>query len=180
MTPRAMLTKWPEIVVADTDETPLPLPFIDYAGEPRNATAQSKASAPKILRRSRRFLTWQTIKATWFFTSVQYYAFQSLYQDALGCGTAQFRMNLRYPKNTELTEWVCRFAGEGYGASYLEGVWQVAANLELIGPYLLSDFASPADYAAYYVEPVDGDTDTEPDVPYQTSEGYDYHVIAPS
>lgn len=142
MTTRALITKWPEIVVADTDQTPLPLPFIDYAGEPRNATVQSKATAPKILRRSRMFWTYQVIKATWFLTSVQYSAFQSLYENDLGCGTAQFRMNLRYPKNTELTEWVCRFAGEGYGASYLDGVWQVASSLELIGPYLLSDFSS--------------------------------------
>lgn len=175
MTTRALLAKWPEVFVADTDVVPLPLPFIEYAGAPRNATAQSPDEAPKILRRSRRFWTYQVFKVTWFFNSSEYYAFQSFYADDLGCGTAPFRMNLRYPKNTELTEWVCRFSGGGYGTSSLDGVWQVSANLELLGTYIVADFL---DAPHYYVQPVDGDTATDPDVPYQTSEGFIYEVKA--
>lgn len=139
MTTVNTIVKWPEAVTADTDETTLPLPFLEYSGEPRNAKIESKANVQKIIRRSRFTKSYPMANLTWIFTQVQYYAFLAFYDAGLGLGTASFRINLRYPLNTDLTEWVVRFVGEGMTARQLVGAWQVTASVELLGRFIISD-----------------------------------------
>lgn len=139
MTVMAIERKWPEIVVADTDVTPLPLPSVDYSGEPRDSTVESKSNSPSIHRRSRFTKVFPVASVQWVFTQVEYYAFVDFYTNDLGVGTAAFRMPIRYPENTELTEWVVRFLGDGFSARWLDGAWQVTAALEMINTYIIDD-----------------------------------------
>lgn len=164
-------TQWPELPIADTDEqNPLPLPFHEYQGEPRNATlVSSGGNNPKVARRARATWGYQRLAVSWIFTPIQYYRFQTFYVETLGNGGAAFRMPLRYPLNSELVEWVVKFFGDGFDSTYLDNRWRVEAEIELLGPYLLNDAAPPEDWGQYLVN----DTD---DVPYQTSDGYIYHV----
>lgn len=163
--------QFPELPIADTTElNPLPLPLVEYQGDPRNATLiSSGGNNPKMIRRSRATWGYQRLGVSWVFTPRQYYAFQAFYNVDLGNGVAAFRIPLRYPLNSELTEWVVRFFGDGFDARYLDNNWSVESEIELLGPYVINGAAPPEDWGAYLVN----DTD---DVPYQTSDGYIYHV----
>lgn len=139
MTTLAIITKWPEATTADTDEVLLPLPDLEYTGGPRDSEIESKTSAQVIARRSRSTKVYPMATLTWIFTQVQYYAFLDFYEHGLGLGTAAFRINLRYPYNSDLTEWVVRFMGEGFSARQLDGAWQVGADVELLGAFIIDD-----------------------------------------
>lgn len=164
-----MTRKWPESVTADTDVTPLPLPYLEYTGEPRNSKVESKSSVLKIGRRSRFTKNYPMANLTWVFTQVQYYAFVEFYTTDLGLGTASFRINLRFPFNNFITEWVVRFVGEGFNARNLDGAWQVTAGIEMIGPFILPDPASLEDWAPYQ---------TVLEENYETSDGESYEALA--
>lgn len=139
MTTLGLITKWPESVTADTDVATLPLPFLEYTGEPRDSKIETKSSSPAISRRSRFTKSYPVANLTWIFTQVQYYAFVDFYSNDLGLGTASFRINLRFPLNSALTEWVARFMGEGFSARQLDGGWQVKASVEMLGPFIIPD-----------------------------------------
>lgn len=165
----SLTAKWPETITADTDVTPMPLPFLEYNGEPRNSKIESKTSVQKIIRRSRFTKAYPMASLSWIFTQVEYYAFVNFYTNDLGLGTASFRMNLKYPFNNFITEWVVRFMGDGFRARCLDGAWHVAADAEMLGPYIMPDPASLEDWVQY--QTVDEEN-------YQTSDGEDYEAIA--
>jgi hypothetical protein len=73
------------------------------------------------------------------FSPVEFYVFKDFYINGLDLGAASFRMNLRYPTNGSLTEWVVRFMGEDFEAIWLDGAWKVTASVELLGTYLIDD-----------------------------------------
>ena len=111
----------------------IPLPLIDYSGGPRNGTIVSDVNSGAIERRSRFERSYAEIEATWRLTGTQYVTFKAFFSDTLGDGTAQFKLELRYPNNSVLTEWAVRFLG-GYAAQYLNGMWEIKTTLDVINP----------------------------------------------
>lgn len=119
--------EWPE---------DLPLPRETFSGDPRNSTIVSQSESVVIARRSRFTRTYATLTVMWVLTDAQYRAFKDFFADDLGNGTAQFKMDLLYPANSELKAWAVQFE-EGYEASYEEGMWTIQSQLNLVGPFLL-------------------------------------------
>lgn len=113
--------------------TSIPLPSLDFSGAPRNSTLVSPEESATIVRRSRFQRSYSMLSVGWVLTEAQYQDLCDFFLGDLGNGTAQFKIELRYPKNSELTEWSVRFGG-GYEASREEGYWTVRASLELVNP----------------------------------------------
>lgn len=113
----------------------LPLPAIDYSGIPRNQTIYSPDVAYFVERRSRFTRSYCLLSVTWKFDDDQFELFKT-FVDSLGNGTAQFKIELRFPKNTALTEWAVRLEPT-YEGTYTDGRWDISAGLELISPIAL-------------------------------------------
>lgn len=109
----------------------LPLPYVDFSGQPRHATLISPLGSAKIVRRTRFVAGVVTLPVSWMLTPEQYDAFKAFFLEDLGSGAALFLMELRYPRNSALSEWTVRFV-EGYESRYLDGVWEVRAELDLL------------------------------------------------
>jgi len=117
--------------VDNTWPTSLPLPKVEFSGRPRNATLTSPTENAAIVRRSRFTRSYTTLSVAWCFSAVQMQTFVDFFQDDLGNGTGQFKIELRYPETSILSEWTVRFEG-GYQREYDEGIFHVKAGLELI------------------------------------------------
>lgn len=165
----ALATVWPAEV---------PLPYFEWSGRPRNAKLESKADIEKIHRRARFLKNFQEGVCAWVLTPVQYYAFQAFYNDVLGGGVAQFRIGLRYPFNSELTDWAVRFAGDGFQSRYIEGMWQVSAQIELMNRYVIDDPAALEDSSHYLAFPGPGDDTDAGGQRYITADGFVYSAKA--
>jgi hypothetical protein len=111
----------------------LPLPYLDYSGNPYNQTIYSPDGAFFIARRSRFTKSYCILSVAWNFDDDEFEAFKLFVLNSLGNATSQFKIELRFPKNTELTEWAVRFES-GYQANQNDGVWNVIAALELVNP----------------------------------------------
>lgn len=113
----------------------LPLPFIDYSGVPLNTTIFSPDITYHVERRSRFTRSYYLLSVRWNFNDDQFEAFKA-FLDEIGNGTAQFKIELRFPKNTALTEWSVRLE-DRYEADYDDGIWTVTAGLELVNPIII-------------------------------------------
>jgi hypothetical protein len=111
----------------------LPLPLLDYSAQPANGTLVSEPSEAVRIARSRFQRTNAAISVSWNFTAAEYSSFKAFYDATLGNGCAQFSLSLRYPLNSELTDWMVRFVGD-YQSEYLDGTWGVRANLDVVNP----------------------------------------------
>lgn len=125
------------ITVDNTWPSSLPLPFIDYTGAPRNQTIFSPSLAYEVERRSRFTRSYCQLSVTWHFSDAQMEAFKT-FLVALGGGAAVFSIELRFPKNTELTDWCVRVENS-YEADFQDGVWVVQVGLELLYPVLIGE-----------------------------------------
>lgn len=139
----------------------IPLPFVDYSGNVRNATIRSSEDNGYMYRRSRFNTAYTDLTVSWVLSPTQYALFKTFFDTTLSNGASQFEVELRYPKNTELTEWVARF-GAGHEDQYEEGMWNVSAPLELLRPTIFAAVADPVGYQAFEVEPVPFDPDYAP------------------
>ncbi len=112
--------EWPE---------DLPLPFVDFAGEDRNASIASPIEASRILRRGRS-PAFPNLKVNWVLTEDQYDAFITFFR-SLGNGVSSFAIDLRFPKNSELIRWAVRLVGEI--EAEMEGdFWLVSGVMDLL------------------------------------------------
>lgn len=109
----------------------LPLPLIDYSVAPRYSTLVSPPALIAVIRRARFAMRYAVLQCQWVFNEEQYEIFREFYEDEIDKGAAQFAIELRYPKNTELTEWAVQFAG-GFTARRTDGLWQIDGALQLI------------------------------------------------
>lgn len=119
-----IVTEWP---------TALPLPFIDYSGSVVNATIVSPMDNIVLERRSRFRRAYGSLSVSWRLTGSEFSAFRDFHDVDLGNGIAQFKIELRYPKESVLTEWAVRFTG-GYTSNHDDGVWTVQASLDILNP----------------------------------------------
>lgn len=101
----------PDLRISTEWPSTLPLPFVEYRGSSDVATLHSPLSSGRLKARER--FTKPYVRATfeWNFTETQYSAFLTFFLDTLGNGSGKFKIELRYPKNSALTEWVVRLLG---------------------------------------------------------------------
>lgn len=111
----------------------LPLPLVNYQGSPDTPTIVSPQKHIAILRRSRFVHTYRNLSVAWMLTDDQHEDLKTFFQDELGNGAAQFKIELRYPLNSELTEWACKFTG-GFLSTRKDGLWDVQTSIQLISP----------------------------------------------
>ncbi len=109
----------------------VPLPFFEFSGEPRNATAFTTENSTVIDQRNRFEKSYVGLNVDWVLTPGQFDAFKAFFQDDLGNGTASFKMELRYPLNSNLTWWQVRFI-EDYEAFCLERFYRVRCSIDLV------------------------------------------------
>lgn len=119
----------------------IPLPSIDYAGAPRNASITSPVESPRIFYRSRFFTSYSSIGVRWSLSTDELTAFRSFYLEELGNGIACFAMDLRFPLNSELRTWLVRFEG-GYRITFSDGIAFVTAQLSLVREMEIADASS--------------------------------------
>jgi len=115
---------WPET---------LPLPTIDYSGEPRNTTIVSAWDDLIVTRRSRFAKTYAILSVVWKMTADQFSDFKDFVSDDLQNSARLFTMDLRYPKNSALSTWVVRLM-DTIESAYEDGIWTVQGNLEVLFP----------------------------------------------
>lgn len=120
----------------------VPLPCIDYTGSARNTTVVSRPESGYLARRFRFTKTYVELNVTWMLKPEEYDSFRSFYAIELSNGTALFEMELRYPKQSILKDWGVRFSG-GYIARSLDGMWEVAADLDLVQDLVISPGGGP-------------------------------------
>lgn len=113
---------WPDTV---------PLPYCDYSGAPRLATITSSPETPVIQRRSRLTKSYGTLAVKWVLSISQMNQFKSFFDNNLGAGTASFIIELRFPKNSDLSLWIVKFM-MGYTCEYKEGIWEVTSDLDMV------------------------------------------------
>lgn len=129
----------------------LPLPHLEYSGAPRVPTISSSLDQGAIIRRSRFSKTYSQIRVRWVLTSASSYeAFSSFFADDLGNGISAFAIDLRYPRNSSLEEWMVRFLA-GYEMDYEDGAWIIHAELDLIRKTTLSALAALEDWSPFQV-----------------------------
>jgi hypothetical protein len=150
----------------------LSLPFIGYAGSPRYATVVTPADSAVSQRRSRFSRSYSNLKVSWNFTVAEYDAFQAFFLDTLGNGAARFKIQLRYPKNTDLEEWMVGFGG-GYESSWINGLWRVDAELDLVMPTVIPE-AAPEEGSTPFFVASDNSSDGEQE--FRTSEDRPFTV----
>ena len=128
----------------------LPLPRVDYSGEPRIATLVSSTGSAAIARRSRTPKVYATVNATWALSPTEYAAFRIFFETTLHMGTSQFKLELRYPLNSALTFWSVRFVG-GYQVGHEDRTRIVTAQLDLIQLFNLPGSDVPEGYEQFQV-----------------------------
>lgn len=126
---------WPD------GSSPLPLPFFEFSGSCKNASIASEKESPRIDRRSRFQTSYASLAVRWVFTEEELAEFESFYENTLGNGVSCFSIDLRFPKNSELTSWLVRFDG-GYQITKSDGPPIVEATLFLVSPMTVADAAS--------------------------------------
>lgn len=165
-----------EAIIIDNEwPATIPIPYVDFSGSPRNRTIVGDPSAGRVNRRSRMQTGYSSLSVTWKLTEAQFELFKSFFTDDLEMGCAQFKIELRFPRHTTLTEWIARFI-DGFEASPIgdDGNWEVTASLDLVFLAVVSDASPLEGYSPFYVD-VSG-AGTGDDVPFYTSEGFAFYV----
>jgi len=161
MSTLADMTSWPAA---------LPLPFVDYDGEPMHVTLASKLENPKIQRRRRFQASVISVAVRWVFNVAEYAEFKAFFLDTLGNGGAQFLLELKYPRTSTLTTWKAKFTSS-YRSTNQLGHWEVEGELELMDGSLAAAGVSPEpllDWVNFYVVPLE--------TPFATADDFLYCV----
>jgi hypothetical protein len=131
----------------------IPLPHVDYSFRPTNPTLASKPEDARIQRRSRLPYSPYALQVVWVLDVGQMDLFKAFYagtgESGLDMGAKRFRMELRYPMNSELTEWNCRFVG-GYLVDQNHNMSTITAQLQLLEESILGDVSARYGYFQLY------------------------------
>ncbi len=150
----------------------IPLPSVDFQGAPRFATLVSPPGRASLSRRSRFHTSYVNLSVQWVLDEAQKDLLDTFIETTLSNGTAQFMVELRYPEETSLTEWIVRLSGRIVVTS-LEGHWGIRSMLDLVRLNALDAAAYVATYEAFNVS---GESGEDPYVPFETSDGDDFNV----
>lgn len=128
-------------ITADiTFPTTLPLPFHEYGGQPVNSSIMSNEQTSPLVRRQRFTRSYAGLAVQWVLTRAQFTVFKDFFTTDLGNGIAHFQIELRYPYNNQLTNWIVRFVA-GYNAEHSDGFFTVQADLDLVNPVTEPDMS---------------------------------------
>lgn len=130
------------INIANVWPESLPLPFIDFSGGADVATLFSPGDAAVIKRRSRQTQTFATIGLVWKFNAEEFVAFREFWEADLGCGTASFAIELRYPKISELNTWIVKLVSELSIDDTEHVILEVTARVQLLSLATVPDKAT--------------------------------------
>ena len=155
-------------------EEDIPLPFVDYNGVPRTATLYSAKEDAVMQRRSRFGKAYTALSVHWILSIGQMDTFKEFYQTALGNGAALFSIDLRYPENNNLKNWIVRFGPGGHEDTYDEGVWTVGATLVLVDESELAESAALLDWTDFYVQ--SEESSGGDDIPFYTFDDNPFYV----
>lgn len=100
------------VTVTNSWPVTLPLPHVNFQGTSDVATLHSPIQSGRHKTRQRFTMPYASARLTWNFTKTEYEAFVTYHEDTLGNGKAGFKIELRYPNNNSLTEWIVRFLGD--------------------------------------------------------------------
>jgi hypothetical protein len=117
------LVEWP---------SDLPVPLESFSGEPLYGNSYTDVKSEALYRVNRFKKVYYRLSVSWIFTDEQFSTFQNFFDNDLFNGTSVFKIELRFPKNSELKSWAVRFLG-GYEAELQDkGIWKVRADLLLL------------------------------------------------
>jgi hypothetical protein len=114
----------------------LPLPSIEYTGQPRYPLLISPKESIMLDRRSRFTTSYTDLAVTWMLSETEYDAFETFFSTTLNNGVAQFQIELKFPTLSALVAWAVRFLGD-LSATYQDGYWQVQATIRLVNPIVI-------------------------------------------
>jgi len=120
----------------------LPLPAIDYTGGANPPTLVSGRRAAHFKRRRRWVQTYSTLTVRWKLTREEYTEFKAYWQDTLGHGSANVEIELKYPKQSALDEWVVKFLSDLSVTTEDNSVINVSATIQLLNLKALADKAA--------------------------------------
>lgn len=122
----------PTINITHSWPATLPLPYIDYSGGADVATLFSPGDAAIIKRRSRQTQTYATVSVRWKFEPDEWLEFLDFWEDNLGCGSAAFAIELRYPKISALDTWLVKMITGLEVETIDNAIFEVSTTLQLI------------------------------------------------
>lgn len=134
-----------------TNEWPstLPLPFFEFGGDAGVNTLHGPARRAKIKRRQRQERVHVNLNVKWTFERAEMKEFLAFWEDTLGNGTASFKIELRYPKGSDLDTWIVKFITELDVVTADHGIWEVAASIQIVQSATVEDKAAIVDYGFY-------------------------------
>lgn len=130
------------ITVTNNWPSGLPLPYVDVSGAPQHPILASTLASAHPTRRLRFSGTPVAISARWVLSVGEMEDFLDFYQTDLRNGISTFSIELRYPKQTELSSWVARF-GSAITTTWEDGRWDVSTTLILERLLAINDVAEP-------------------------------------
>lgn len=119
----------------------LPLPFVNAQGAARVPTLVSPLTSGRVVRRRRWVTSYAVVTVLWKLTRLEYAEFLTFWGTTLGNGSARFALELRYPKNSELTEWVVQPTGNINVESDEDEYLLVQVPLQLVSLNVVADKA---------------------------------------
>lgn len=132
-----------------------PLPHVDFTGGPLNTNLTGGQEMGITLRRRRFTATYQQLQVRWVMTPLTYRTFNAWFVTTLKNGAASFAIELRYPKESELTQWQVRFFSS-IRATYADALWMVEATLFLLRRVTINEPIAP-------IDPAEGEESVAPD-----------------
>ena len=109
----------------------LPLPALQFAGQSAHAIAQTDIPGGGVTRRRRATPFYATLEVSWALSEAQLANFEDFVTTSLSNGTSQFRIHLKHPLNSALTNWAVRLLPD-YQVAEGDGTHSVQALLELV------------------------------------------------
>lgn len=119
-------------ITADWTNSGLPLPRLGYAGEVNASVDVTPGLLGRTFARERGKREYPVINVVWELSASEMETFESFWNGELDNGAAVFILNLRYPKNTALTQWAVQFISGYQFQMAAPGRYSVGSSIQLV------------------------------------------------
>lgn len=130
-------------VTKDWDNSGLPTPFIEYGGDLLSVVDISRSLEGKVSAAERDLNEYPVLNVGWRLSGSQLETFETFWEGTLNNGSATFILDLRYPKNSAVTQWAVQFVSEYQFRMQAPGRYSVEATIQLITKQFALDDRSP-------------------------------------
>lgn len=130
-------------ITADWDNSSLPLPVINYGANILSAVDITDSLLGKTNAAERYPNEYPQLDVIWSLSASQMDTFESFWNGELDNGSAVFVLDLRYPKNSAVTQWTVQFVSEYQFRMQAPGRYSVGATIQLITKQFALDDRSP-------------------------------------